>query len=123
MADSPALNAHSRTVLIPLPRAQLPSGTVVVPGPGPIEPGTANSGDNSEPDPSPPVPLKRAQDEVAEEDTEDASSENGRNDDDNYSPQGTSDPYANLDGAFGNYLADAPHPMSGSNSRTDDLLF
>lgn len=66
---------------------------------------------------------KRVLDEVAEG-TEDTGSEHGRSDHDNYSPQGTSDPYANLDGAFGNYLVDAPHPMNvaGSNLRSNDLL-
>lgn len=117
------MNLHSRTVLIPLPRPLLPSATVVVPGPGPIEPGVRHSGDDSELTVSLPIPPKGAQDEVAEG-TEDAGSEQDRNDADNYSPQGTSDPYANLGGAFGSYLVDAPHPMNaaGSNLRSDDLL-
>ncbi|KAF8741029.1 hypothetical protein AX14_006227 [Amanita brunnescens Koide BX004] len=122
LSDSPALNVHSRTVLISLPRAQLPSEAVIVPGPGPVEPGAHHSGDDVELTAPLAIP-KRVLDEVAEG-TEDTGSEHGRSDHDNYSPQGTSDPYANLDGAFGNYLVDAPHPMNvaGSNLRSNDLL-
>jgi hypothetical protein len=35
---------------------------------------------------------------------------------------GSQDPYANLDGAFSNYLVDAPRPMN-SSARQEDLLF
>lgn len=114
------MNLHSRTVLIPLPRPPLPSATVVVPGPGPIEPGVHHSGDDSELTAPLPTPPKGAMDEVPEG-TEDVGSDHGRNDHDNYGPQGTSDPYANLGGAFGSYLVDAPHPMN-ANLRSDDLL-
>jgi len=37
----------------------------------------------------------------------------------------SSDPYANLDNAFGNYLADEPRPFGrqGLDGGDDDLLF
>jgi hypothetical protein len=36
------------------------------------------------------------------------------------------DPYSNIDGAFGNYMADEPQPMAarkGPQGDLDDLLF
>ncbi|KAK2466955.1 hypothetical protein APHAL10511_001213 [Amanita phalloides] len=118
LSDSPALNSHSRAVLIPLPRPQLPIDSVVVAGPGPIEPDASGSTENVEPNTSPPVPPKGSQVETAEEDY------NSEHDAD-YGPQSTEDPYADLDGAFGSYLADAPQPMNvtSSNSQPDDILF
>lgn len=50
--------------------------------------------------------------------------------DDDDEPTGASgnDPYSNLDGAFGGYMADEPRPMGAANTRggrhgDDDLLF
>ena len=57
---------------------------------------------------------------------EDVVSEHDQNDRANYGPQRTADPYANLGGAFGSYLADAPQPMNAAGSRSrpeEDLLF
>lgn len=38
---------------------------------------------------------------------------------------GGADPYSNLDGAFGNYIADEPRPMQDvqQSGMEDDLLF
>jgi hypothetical protein len=66
--------------------------------------------------PSPPIPSALNNADATESD--DAEDE----------PVGAPDPYSNLDGAFGNYLADQPRPMASVNHRTrhgdeDDLLF
>jgi hypothetical protein len=58
----------------------------------------------------------------------DADATQSESDDADDDPVGTSDPYSNLDGAFGNYLADEPRPMASVNNRSrhgdeDDLLF
>jgi AP-2 complex subunit beta-1 len=47
-------------------------------------------------------------------------------DDDDAVPSMANDPYSNIDGAFGNYMADEPQPMAagkGSRGDLDDLLF
>jgi AP-2 complex subunit beta-1 len=112
LPDSPALNSHSRAVLIPLPRVQLPSESIVVRGPGPIEPDAPNGGGNGESSLLPPVPPKGV--ELMDDNAEDATSEH---DDQEQASYDSRDPYANLDGAFGGYLADAPQPMN------EDRLF
>jgi len=129
LVDSPALNAHSRAVLIPLAPVQLPPSFVNVPGPGPNESHAANpeiiETDAAEADAlaPPPVPKSSIVDAEGEEDL------GSDQDDDAAEPSGNAgrDPYSNLDGAFGNYLADEPRPM-GANNRggrhdEDDLLF
>ncbi|KAF9564684.1 Adaptor protein complex beta subunit [Agrocybe pediades] len=127
LVDSPALNAHSRAVLIPLTSMPLPPSAVTVPGPGPNEPNTAPKTDivdldDSDAPPPPPVPKT-----LSNEHDEDG--EPGSDQDDEVPTQGThksNDPYSNLDGAFGNYLADEPRPMgasSGARREEDDLLF
>lgn len=119
------MNAHSRAVLVPLPRLQLPPTSINVPGPGPTEPQPA------EPEPEPPVPtiVPVAKPEppipAVSNDTDATQSES---DDAEDEPVGAPDPYSNLDGAFRDYLADQPLPMASVNHRTrhgdeDDLLF
>jgi hypothetical protein len=45
-------------------------------------------------------------------------------DDDDAVTHETNDPYSNMDGAFGSYLADEPQPMGKSQrGDLDDLLF
>lgn len=119
------MNAHSRAVLIPLAPTQLPHTAINVPGPGPNESHSAQSGflttDNSDlPEAVPPKESRPNQEEG-----EDAGSDQ---DEDNVEPNGKQDPYSNLDGAFGNYLADEPQPIAASNragrhGNLDDLLF
>lgn len=70
--------------------------------------------------PAPPVPSEQAAHQ------RDADTTNSDHDDDE--PTGAADPYSNLDGAFGNYLADEPRPITAGSSRVrhgdeDDLLF
>lgn len=125
LIDSPALNAHSRAVLVPLPRPQLPPISINVPGPGPIEPQTAEpepmppiSTIAPEAKPSPPIPSVSNDVDATQSESDDAEDE----------PVGATDPYSNLDGAFSNYLADQPRPMASVNHRTregeeEDLLF
>jgi len=38
------------------------------------------------------------------------------------SPRASNDPYANLDGVFGKYLADEPKPLDPKRSDLEDLL-
>ncbi|KAF7322939.1 AP complex subunit beta [Mycena chlorophos] len=127
LKDSPALNAHSRAVLVGVARPTLPTTSVAVAGPGPIE---SHQHPNEEPPPppspdnvgsskpTPPIPP-REEGENSEEDGGDD------NDDDEPPPTAKNhDPYSNLDGAFGNYLADEPRPMAGGNRQDEeDLLF
>ena len=125
MIDTPALNAHSRVVLVPLPRPQLPPTSINVSGPGPTEPPI------TEPElvlpiptvvpatkPSPSIPPVSNSADAAQPESDDADD----------GPAGATDPYSNLGGAFGNYLADEPRPMASVNHRTrhgdeDDPLF
>lgn len=141
LVDSPALNVNSRAVLVPLARPQLPTPAVVVPGPGPIEPHTRDQLTDTSPDApklDPNVPSQSinmpgddnppstgghngARDGLRDEDAE--AGVDGDDDDDIGNP--VADPYANLDGAFGGYLADQPRPMIGhqrGNNDLDDLL-
>ncbi|KAF8902127.1 Adaptor protein complex beta subunit [Gymnopilus junonius] len=131
LVDSPALNAHSRAVLIPLVPVQLPPGIIQVPGPGPIESHTQSAvsdvpatgpGDSGGTSAPPPVPKSKIVEGEVEEDLE--------SDQDEGTPERNGstakDPYSNLDGAFGNYLADEPRPMGANNAgrhEEDDLLF
>lgn len=123
--DSPALNAHSRAVLIPLTPVQLPPMAINVPGPGPNESHSQSellTADNPE---LPEVAVSKESRLIQEGDEEDAGSDQ---DEGNPEPNGKHDPYSNLDGAFGNYLADEPQPIAASNrqgrhSDLDDLLF
>lgn len=125
MIDSPALNANSRAVLVPLPRPHLPAVSINIPGPGPTEPQVA------EPELVPPVPTTipdAKQSPLVPPMSNDGDTNQSESDDADDEPAGTSDPYSNLDGAFGNYLADEPRPMASVNNRSrhgdeDDLLF
>ncbi|KAF9030755.1 adaptin N terminal region-domain-containing protein [Panaeolus papilionaceus] len=132
LVDSPALNPHSRAVLIPLAAVRLPHSVISVPGPGPVESHATAATDNlvsvdKEPPPPPPSSGKPTQVETTGN-TGDAGSEDGDGDDD--APpaikSNSNDPYSNLDSAFGNYLADAPRPMGNTSGPQrqfeDDLL-
>lgn len=125
LTDSPALNAHSRAVLIPLTPTQLPLTTVNVPGPGPNESHSAQSGFLTTDHPDLPEAVPSKESRPNQEEDEDAGSDQ---DEGNVKPNGKQDPYSNLDGAFGNYLADEPQPIAASNRAgrhgdLDDLLF
>ncbi|KIY69969.1 Adaptor protein complex beta subunit [Cylindrobasidium torrendii FP15055 ss-10] len=135
LRDSPALNAHSRAVLVPLQRSYLPgSAPIAVAGPGPREP-QAEDDTAGRPEP----PSKNASEDngavlidESDKDSQDGIIEDDHDDDDddhvpvkpNHRAQ-PNDPYSNLDGAFGNYMADAPKPMgagNGGKNELDDLL-
>lgn len=120
------MNAHSRAVLVSLPRVQLPHTVVSVPGPGPSEPKVQTPSsvlelkpvpstlDSTTGTPSPVVPISReAGDNLSDQDDDDVDP----------TAAGAHDPYSNLEGAFGNYLADEPRPMTGGRHNDDDLLF
>lgn len=121
--DSPALNAHSRAVLVSLPRMQLPGAPAIhVAGPGPAEPVVQSIPPSPLVKPSLAVPpVARGADSPSVESDEVA--EDADADDE---PRGAGDPYSDLDGAFGNYLADQPRPITAGNRAhgdEDDLLF
>jgi len=135
LVDSPALNANSRAVLAPPVRPRLPTAAITVAGPGPIEPHTRDQPDDASPDVAkvePDVLLQEASllvdataqdrngagDTIGDEDAETAVNEDG-DDDDSNGP--VADPYANLDGAFGGYLADQPQPVVRRGTDTTDL--
>ena len=129
--DSPALNAHSKAVLIPLARPPpLPSGPLKVPGPGPAEPQLRKPSPPPIPadvdiaKPPPPIPTEPTDLLDMNEATSNPVAPDV--DDDDSIPNVASDPYSNIDGAFGNYMADEPQPMAaekGSRGDLDDLLF
>ncbi|KAJ7632574.1 adaptin N terminal region-domain-containing protein [Roridomyces roridus] len=130
LKDSPALNAHSRAVLVPVARTQLPPTVVNVPGPGPSESHERNeTAPPPVPDlpapttskPTPPTPPLSSENASGDA-TDDGSDDEGDADEE---PRGraNADPYSNLDGAFGNYLADEPRPMGGRQGDDEDLLF
>ncbi|OJA21595.1 hypothetical protein AZE42_01684 [Rhizopogon vesiculosus] len=134
LVDSPALNANSRAVLVSLTRPQLPSTAISVQGPGPIEP-TRPSPQPDEVANKTPQPILVESTRSDERDLLDVDGDDGAGGDsgDGY-PDGdddvavvkAADPYAELGGAFGGYMTDAPQPVKGGGSRSgdlDDLLF
>ncbi|KIK95885.1 hypothetical protein PAXRUDRAFT_826547 [Paxillus rubicundulus Ve08.2h10] len=148
LVDSPALNANSRAMLVPLTRPQLPPTSVTISGPGPIEPHTRNQTGDAAPGmskPAPPLPsgegdlldnsnFTRPQGRSsggnehgdADRDRDGDEYEDEDEDIDDIPNNKAGDPYANLAGAFGGYLADEPQPMAGhrrGNGDLDDLLF
>lgn len=126
LVDTPALNPTSRAVLVPLSLPNLPPATVTVSGPGPIEPASANMSEAE-----PPIPTTGEQDLLGVDDAtmeggSGNSGEDGEPDvDGDKVGERADDPYANLGGAFGGYLADKPQPIGGRgrNTDVDDLLF
>ncbi|EIN07396.1 Adaptor protein complex beta subunit [Punctularia strigosozonata HHB-11173 SS5] len=126
LVDSPALNAHSRAVLVPLSQPSLPPMSIKVAGPGPVERASSTGNPRSLADkPAPPTPTTQENDLGDEEGQENG---DGDQEDDEDEGQGTHgqraalalDPYADLDGAFG----DVDQPKSGhSKTNDDDLLF
>lgn len=105
LVDSPALNPHSRQVLVPIQREIPILGPMAISGPGPIEPGTAPVPSLSTSKPAPPLPHDNAgaggslegEASAGEEDEEDAGFSTGKP---TVSRQDSTDPYANLGAAF-----------------------
>lgn len=78
---------------------------------------TNDSGETSVPPPVPKSKLEDESEDLESDQDEDTPKRNG---------SAVKDPYSNLDGAFGNYLADEPRPMGANNAGRndeDDLLF
>lgn len=138
LQDSPALNQHSRAVLVHASQSRLPPVPVQVPGPGPSEP--QKSSPPSPPQitpsnsskPTPATPSTGAGSLL--DDDDDENDENGRlddddddgDDDDERNVAGSNaaaamDPYASLDSAFGGYAE--PSQAKARGAKDDDLLF
>lgn len=113
-------------MLVPVTRNNLPPAAINVPGPGPPDPRKPEPAAPAEVAaslPRPPLPSGSSSELIGtnggnvpeQESTEDGEGEP----EDDYAPTPTvpSDPYANLDNAFGGYLADEPRPQM------NDLLF
>lgn len=118
LVDSPALNSLSRQVLVPLSRA-MPSATINIPGPGPPEPRDSSvsplpPAKNSDALPAGPGSSTELIDPTSSGDGETHDThDNGDDDEEAASPPPVAgDPYANLDNAFGGYLADEPRPQT-----------
>ncbi|KAF7304845.1 AP complex subunit beta [Mycena kentingensis (nom. inval.)] len=119
----PSTLIHERSSL-GSPDQTSPTATVSVEGPGPVEshqhaadePPPPPPSDAAISKPTPPIPAASS-----------AEDEDDNSDDDGppaKPQQNSNDPYSNLDGAFGNYLADEPRPMAGQRQQDeDDLLF
>ena len=93
----------------------MPSGPIQVDGPGPIEPRASSTAATAA---VASLPAGGSSSELintnpTEEDHDDGQDHQGGEDDDDYvaSPSGPADPYANLEGAFGGYMADEPRPQ------------
>lgn len=110
-------------VLIPLASAQLPSSVVSVSGPGPVESHSSTLIDEAPP-PPPPASEKRSPNPQTDESKAEESPDGDAGSDQETEPASASDdPYANLGGAFGNYLADQPRPLGAiARNDLDDLL-
>ncbi|KAI0831230.1 Adaptor protein complex beta subunit [Trametes gibbosa] len=120
LTDSPALNPLSRQVLVPISRANLPPTAIHVPGPGPSEPSqgvvpaaatTAATADLLQADAAPPAQNGASIDLMSTRSSQESKEDLGEDDDVGPRAPG-SDPYANLDNAFGGYLADEPRPQN-----------
>ena len=129
LTDSPALNAASRQVLVPLSRPVVPSA-VRVAGPGPSEPPREDK-------PVPPAPTGGSDSGLVDASADGHYADGDGDAGDGGDADGTEeygagpgaarpaaplaasvgDPYANLDSAFGGYSLDEPKP------HTNNLLF
>lgn len=114
------MNPLSRQVLVPLSKPSVPPA-IHVPGPGPPLPKDRSvSPLPPSSKPAPPVPQATPSHEDLMDASESGDVNEGDDDHEENSlaspPPAASDPYANLDNAFGGYMADEPKPQ------TDDQL-
>ncbi|KAI0030746.1 adaptin N terminal region-domain-containing protein [Vararia minispora EC-137] len=133
LTDSPALNAHSRQVLVTIQRERpATAGPVTVQGPGPIEPSqdVTISPDISKPAPPLPAEATSGGDLLGGDEEDDSHDGNDSDVDEEIAASKSrpaastvEDPYSNLDGAFGGYLAETPTPQQAVRHGEDDLLF
>ncbi|KAH9854157.1 Adaptor protein complex beta subunit [Lenzites betulinus] len=124
LTDSPALNPLSRQVLVPVSRSNLPPTTINIPGPGPPEPSQSTpivaataatpTADLLLADAPAPAQNGSSVDLMATQSSQESKeSKEDIGEDDEMVPRGAgADPYANLDNAFGGYLADEPRPQN-----------
>ncbi|KAJ3485671.1 hypothetical protein NLI96_g4792 [Meripilus lineatus] len=128
LADSPALNSLSRQVLVPIARP-MPAAAIQIPGPGPPEPHARDASASPLPPAKPSElvsagggssteliePAESAEAETQDtHDTHDTTDGNGDEEEPASPAPVAADPYANLDNAFGSYLADEPRPQSNN---------
>ena len=106
---------------MPLSRPHLPATEIIIPGPGPSEPRVTLEASEDEP------ALAASQPYIATKSALPippslATDANGSDrDDSEVEPALSTDPYSNLESAFGNYLQDEPRPIV--RDARDDLLF
>jgi AP-2 complex subunit beta-1 len=125
LADSPALNAHSRAVLVALAQPSLPPMPVKIAGPGPVERSSSAANSQSLADkPAPPTPT--TQEGELDDEGDHEGGDGDHEDDEDEGPAGRGeraalalDPYANLDSAFG--AVDQPQTHR-SRMDDDDLI-
>jgi len=116
LVDSPALNALSRQVLVPVSRPNLPAASINIPGPGPPLPRDHALPDSPASKPPPPLPIVTSggssPDLMDTTSVDDQDVDQRDEDDSEYiaSPTGPADPYASLGTAFGEYMGDEPRP-------------
>lgn len=114
LIDSPALNALSRQVLVPVARPSLPAASINIPGPP--QPRDRNLPESPVSKPAPPLPLVAGggsnPDLLDTGSLDDQDVDHHDEDESEYiaSPSGPGDPYANLETAFGEYIGDGPRP-------------
>lgn len=110
-------------MLVSLSREAAPSAAISIPGPGPSEP--QPSGPSTEVIKATPDVAPETHDlpDSAPSPSSGANSVHDVEDGDDDGATRGADPYSNLEGAFGNYLADEPRPMNAGGRGGDDLLF
>jgi len=106
LVDSPALNPMSRQVLVSVQRSAPPTAPLVVPGPGPIEPGSAPapsplSAPINTSKPPPPLPPDAGSGGLLEGGEGSGGEEEEEEDAGFAKHRSAADPYASLDAAFG----------------------
>ncbi|KAF8590560.1 Adaptor protein complex beta subunit [Ramaria rubella] len=120
LTDSPALNSNSRRVLVSLtqdmpvvPAATPPPPKINYPEPDLLIPSLPTQDNTAT---NPPATSNLANMSQSSLNAEDSPTDH---------EPGNTDPYSNLDGAFGNYIADEPRPMQEAHQSglDDDILF
>jgi len=116
LVDSPALNPMSRQLLVPVQREVPSAGPIIVPGPGPIEPGSGPAPSPNTSKPPPPLPSDSAAEggllerdaSVGEEDEDEDDDAIAKDKSVPLRQMTATDPYSSLNTAFGEYSVDVP---------------
>ncbi|PAV23222.1 Adaptor complex beta subunit [Pyrrhoderma noxium] len=145
LPDSPALNEKSKVVLVRPPPEQLPPSVVNIPAPPMPSQQSNNTSSEAAPNPTtageaetaPQLPSRSGEanllgggdvegggDADADADGGGDGDEDEDDEDGGLRPNGqnSADPYANIAGAFGSYMADAPKPIASDSRNDGDLL-